>query len=96
MITNSVVIEHFRKGDFNAMLSALEKMHPKCIYEVADALFNSGDYDYDDDFYTKLSLEQRRKWKWLQSSERTTKYLMKIPDDQLTDYDLAMLRTCDF
>ena len=48
------------------------------------------------DLYEKLTDTELEKFKYLMSSERERKYLMAIPEEEMTDQDWLNLRSCDF
>ncbi len=91
-----IAIAYFEKQNFDAFLRTLESIPPRGMYVVADRLFSDGRFDYEEDFIEKLSLDQKKKWKWLGSSERERDYLMKKPKEEFSEQDMFDLRTCDF
>lgn len=90
------IVKLFEKEDFDGMLDALYEIHPKYVYKIGEILFNEGEYDYYDDFISKMDKKQLEKWKTLGSSKRTAEYLLKIPDSEFSDEDMELLRSCDF
>ncbi len=82
-------------GKYDEAFSELEKLPPRAMHEFWAGV-NANEQDVIDDFYMHMSKEQGDKLSWLCSSRRITKYILSIPEEEMTDQDWADLRAADF
>ncbi len=80
---------------YDEAFSELEKLPPRAMNEFADRMNAKDEYALDN-LYMHLSKEQNEKFHWLSSSRRVTKYILSIPEEEMTDQDWADLRAADF
>ena len=78
-------------GAYDELLGALEKLPPRMMVRFGRAFAAQGKDTYDD-LIVYFTDEQRKRLKWLDSSEREREYLMAIPDEEMTDEDWFDLR----
>ena len=93
-------VEYAKRENFVAALDELEKLPPKAVNDFCRIYFDwlqdlVEDADISD-LYDKMEDAEIEKFKYLMSSERERKYLMSIPEEEVTDRDWLNLRSCDF
>lgn len=90
------IFELVIKKDYDLVLTELEKLHPRSILEFVNTFARHGKDAYDD-FVELLNEEQRKKFKWLGSSEREKQYLLTIAEQrEMTEQEWHELKACDF
>lgn len=82
-------------GEYDLAIEELRKLSPDKMNDFYICI-KSQKRDLFDDFLDKLSEEQYKKFKYLESSERQRKYLLSKPYEELSEQELADLRACDF
>lgn len=80
---------------YDEVLVKIKELPPRAIYEFIEE-FEDGGKDFVEDFLIHLSKDQLKTWHWLSSAEREREYIMSIPEQDLTQQDLADLRGTDF
>lgn len=80
---------------YDELIEELEKLPPRSFTAFYKAFSDTGkDLYYD--LEEKLTEEQRKKFRWLGSSEREREYLLSIPEGEMTEQDWFDLKTTDF
>lgn len=82
-------------GQYDELMDELEKMPPRMLMRFAHAFAKTGKDPFED-LVDHFSEEQRKRFHWLDSSERARKYFSKIPDEEMTKEDWFDLRATDF
>lgn len=82
-------------GKYDKVLDEIKELPPKAIGEFIDEIQKEGK-DFINDFLMHLSDDQLKTWRWLSSAEREHEYILSIPDEELTQQDLADLKGTDF
>lgn len=91
----SKIVKFALNGEYDEVISQIKELPPKSVGEFIDAIQDEGK-DFIEDFLIHLSEEQLKTWHWLSSAEREREYIMSIPEQDLTQQDLADLRGTDF
>lgn len=93
-------VEYAKRENFTAVLEELEKLPPKAVNDFCEMYLEWLQHFVKDadisDLYEKMNDTEIEKFKYLMSSERERKYLMTIPEEEMTDQDWLNLRSCDF
>ena len=94
-IKMSEIIELALDGEYDEVISQIKELPPKAVGEFIDGIQDKGK-DFITYFLMHLSDEQLKTWHWLSSAEREREYIMSIPEQELTQQDLADLKGTDF
>lgn len=82
-------------GEYDEVISQVKELPPKAVGEFIDGIQDKGK-DFITYFLMHLSDDQLKTWHWLSSAEREREYIMSIPEQDLTQQDLADLKGTDF
>ena len=94
-IKMSEIIELALDGEYDEVISQIKELPPKAVGEFIDGIQDKGK-DFITYFLMHLSDDQLKTWHWLSSAEREREYIMSIPEQDLTQQDLADLKGTDF